>query len=138
MKKIKRQEHNMRKQKKPPVVTPDTKSEENPGQSRKGKVKPCSLEEESTKQLAVTAKKFKSAAKAKSSAQKKENLEKEQKKQRIKQLRIANKLEDKNIKKIEKQLNSTNENQRIYQSHLLMMVLISFLTFVTLKKGVRL
>lgn len=91
MKKLKKQEHNMRKQKKPAIVLTHLKPEE--------KIKP-NKQETSTKQL----KKPISPAKIKSSAQKRENIEKEQKQQRVKQLRIANKLEDKNIKKIEKQL----------------------------------
>ena len=91
MKKLKKQEHNMRKQKKPAIVATPSKPEEKAKSNK---------QETSSKQV----KKPKSPAKIKSSAQKRENIEKEQKQQRVKQLRIANKLEEKNIKKIEKQL----------------------------------
>ena len=95
MKKMKKQEHNMRKQKKPAIAITNSIPEE--------KVK-SNKQETSKQQAGKSVKKPKSPAKIKSLALKRENIEKEQKQQRVKQLRIANKLEDKNIKKIEKQL----------------------------------
>ena len=95
MKKMKKQEHNMRKQKKPEIAITNSKPEE--------KVK-SNKQETSKQQAGKSVIKPKSPAKIKSLALKRENFEKEQKQQRVKQLRIANKLEDKNIKKIEKQL----------------------------------
>lgn len=106
MKKLKRQAHSLRKQGKRQLPS---NTNEVPPETKEEKFKTIHQAKKESTELNSKKGKQKSPSKSlqtvnKTVAQKNDTLQREQKLQRVKQLKIANDLEDKNIRKIAKQL----------------------------------